>query len=269
MLAIVGAGSNLGARATILRAARAHLDALGVRTERCSHTYESPALVPPGRQPGPAFLNEAWRVRTARSPRRLLQLLLEVERRFGRERDVRWGDRTLDLDILWMPQEVCLPELRIPHPGLRERPFAIAPVLDVEPSLRHLLRGMRRRPRRVNPLRAVLVGASPNRVRDAGRSEAEGHPADALGAVLDTELSQPVPAASVIEVRAPLRALPDAIVAARMRIARVAVLDSPAYPGDSAWRIALVGTPGDPGPALRLESRVVAESPMRLWVSAS
>lgn len=227
MWAIVGAGSNLGARAAILDAARVHLDALGVRTERRSHTYETPAMVPPGVVPGPPHLNQAWRVRTARSPRRLLRILLEVESRFGRTREVRWSDRTLDLDILWMPIEVRLPELRVPHPGLRKRAFAIAPVLDVEPRLRHLLAGMRQRPARV--------------------ARATG-PADTLSALLGAGLSEPVAGRVVRRVRGTMEQLPELISAAGLVIRRVAVLDSPTKPGDSTWDIALIGTPG-PAPA--------------------
>lgn len=223
MWAIVGAGSNLGARAAILNAARIHLEALGVRTERRSHTYETPAMVPPGREPGPAFLNEAWKVRTSREPRRLLELILAVERRFGRVRDRRWGDRTLDLDILWMPHEVRLRELRVPHPGLFDRPFAIAPLLDVEPQLRHLLAGMRKRPHRVRP-----------------RAEAA---ADEVSAALTAALAQPVSARVVSEVRAPWEALPDAIAGAGLAIRHVAALNSPTKP-NALWEVALVGTPG-------------------------
>ena len=222
MWAILGAGSNLGARAAILRAAREHLAALGVRTERCSHTYETAAMVPTGREPGPAFLNQAWKVRTSREPRRLLELLLEVERRFGRVRDRRWGNRTLDLDILWMPREVRLPELRVPHPGLFDRPFAIAPLLDVEPRLRHLLAGMRRRPPRVGP-------------------RAEG--AEKVSAALTAGLGEPVGARVVSEVRARWEELPDAIAGAGLVIRRVAALNSPTKP-DALWEVALVGTTG-------------------------
>lgn len=238
MWAIVGAGSNLGARSAILEAARAHLAALGVRTERCSHTYESPAMVPPGREPGPPFLNEAWKVRASRDPRRLLALLLEVEQRFGRVRDERWGNRTLDLDILWMPREVRFPELRVPHPGLFDRPFAIAPLLDVEPRLRRLLAGMRRRPRRVGP-----------------RSEGA---AEELSAALTAGLAKPVAGRVVSQVRAQLDELPDAIAGAGLVIRHVAALNSPTKP-NASWEVALVGIPG-PSPSARRIREILGAS---------
>jgi 2-amino-4-hydroxy-6-hydroxymethyldihydropteridine diphosphokinase len=68
----------------------------------------------------------------------LLGRLLELERKHGRERRVRWGPRTLDLDILWISGlEVLLPELVVPHPHLGERAFALLPLLDVAPEARH------------------------------------------------------------------------------------------------------------------------------------
>lgn len=255
MWAIVGAGSNLGARADILEAARRVLDAHGVRTERRSHTYTSPAMVPPGRPPGPAFLNEAWRVRTTLSPRRLLALLLRVEAMFGRVRTQRWGNRTLDLDVLWAEHEVQLPALTVPHPGIYNRAFAIAPVLDVEPSLRCLAKGMRRRPQRIS--------------RNSLCPERTGEPAATVSAVLNAVLSEPVAAQKVVVLRAPLEGLGAAIEAERMRIARVAVLESPEDPSRSAWGVALAGMAGTPRRQVRLNTRVVSDSPIQLWASAS
>lgn len=223
MWAIVGAGSNLGARSAILDAAREHLDALGIRVERRSHTYETPAMVPEGHAPGPAFLNEAWRVRTSRSPQRLLEVLRAVEARFGRVRTRRWGDRTLDLDILWAERRVDRPGLQVPHPGLATRAFALAPLLDVEPRLRALAVGMRRRPKR------VLHG--------------HANPADELSERLEQSFRQPVPGHVVTTIRATRDALPNVIGDAGLRVCRVAVLESPTESNDSTWSVALVGTP--------------------------
>ncbi len=149
MIAIVGAGSNLGGRWSLLRCARAVLRARGVSVEACSPTYTTPALVPPGDPPGPEFLNEAWRVRWDGSAETLLRRLLQVEALLGRVRKQRWDARTLDLDVLWTPRPVRSPILTVPHPELLRRSFALAPLLDVAPELAPVYaRYLRQRPRR-------------------------------------------------------------------------------------------------------------------------
>jgi 2-amino-4-hydroxy-6-hydroxymethyldihydropteridine diphosphokinase len=81
------------------------------------------------------FLNAALSLDTALDPIALLEALLEIERALGRVRRERWGPRTLDLDLLWSGSRVLTrPELTIPHPRLRERTFALRPLLDVEPG---------------------------------------------------------------------------------------------------------------------------------------
>lgn len=126
---IVGLGSNLGARAAYLSAAVAILDAHpDVAVEARSSVVATPALV----QPQPDFLNAAVRVRTTLAPEALLDVLLETERKLGRERHERWGARTIDLDVLWINGEtVRTPRLEVPHPGLFLRSFALAPLLEV------------------------------------------------------------------------------------------------------------------------------------------
>ena len=69
-------------------------------------------------------------------PRALLQRLLELERRFGRQRRERWGPRTLDLDLLWCGEAALdQPELELPHPRLRQRAFVLAPLAAIDPQL--------------------------------------------------------------------------------------------------------------------------------------
>ncbi len=84
----------------------------------------------------PPFLNGAVAVETTRSPRELLELLLEIERSLGRVREERWGPRTIDLDLLLYGDEVVdEPGLRVPHPRLHERRFALEPLADLDPEL--------------------------------------------------------------------------------------------------------------------------------------
>ncbi len=135
MLAIVGVGSNLGPRDTTIAQARAMLDSdEEIVVEAMSPFYETEPLGPPQ----PRYLNAALRVRTELSPVALLDALLGVERALGRLRDpgLRWGPRTIDLDLLWCDHgEVRFPRLTVPHPELEKRAFALAPLLDVAPEL--------------------------------------------------------------------------------------------------------------------------------------
>lgn len=131
MDAIIGLGSNLGSREAFLRVAL-RLVAAHARVElvAVSSLYATPPLGPPQ----PDYLNAAARVRTDLAPRELLAHLQRVETELGRVREVRWGPRTIDLDFLH-GGEVREPDLEVPHPGLRERAFALAPLLDVAPEL--------------------------------------------------------------------------------------------------------------------------------------
>jgi 2-amino-4-hydroxy-6-hydroxymethyldihydropteridine diphosphokinase len=83
----------------------------------------------------PDFLNAAIAVRTQAPAEALLALALKMEQRLGRERTVRWGPRTMDVDVLWAQDLVCeSDELTIPHARLRERTFALRPLLELEPN---------------------------------------------------------------------------------------------------------------------------------------
>ena len=87
--------------------------------------------------PQPDYFNAAIAVESSHSPLHLLQVLLEVEQGLGRVRPdpVRWGPRTIDIDVLWYADgEIRLPGLTVPHPRLHERAFALRPMLDVAPD---------------------------------------------------------------------------------------------------------------------------------------
>jgi len=85
----------------------------------------------------PRFLNGALALDTELSAHALLEELLAVERRLGRVRDgTRWGPRVIDLDLLLYGDEVVdEPGLRVPHPRLRERRFALEPLAELDPEL--------------------------------------------------------------------------------------------------------------------------------------
>lgn len=84
------------------------------------------------------FINAAVLVQTRLQPQALLALLLEVEKSFGRVRTVKWGPRTLDLDILFYEDiQLDLPGLRVPHPLMSERLFVLKPLAEIEPDWVH------------------------------------------------------------------------------------------------------------------------------------
>jgi 2-amino-4-hydroxy-6-hydroxymethyldihydropteridine diphosphokinase len=128
---VVGLGANQGNALHTLQAAVRELTTWS-RSTALSGLYKT---APVGGPPQPDFLNAALRLRYAGSARQLLERLLELERHAGRIRRERWGPRTLDLDILWVSGlTLCDPDLVIPHPRLRERAFALCPLLEVAPD---------------------------------------------------------------------------------------------------------------------------------------
>ncbi len=127
---MLGIGSNLGDRAGTLRAAIAMLrSSAGVSEVSSSDFFET---APVGLTDQPTFLNAVLALRTSRSPEELLQLTMSVETRFGRERTVRWGPRTLDIDLLCFEGETrWSAELQLPHPRMTERAFVMVPLQDL------------------------------------------------------------------------------------------------------------------------------------------
>ena len=133
----VGLGANLGDAAGAVRAALEALDALpGTSLVAASRLYRTPAW---GVTDQPDFVNAVARVRTVLAPQALLDALLDVERRAGRDRRASrpWGPRELDLDLLLHGDaSVDTPGLRLPHPHLHERAFVLVPLAELAPDLR-------------------------------------------------------------------------------------------------------------------------------------
>jgi len=140
--AVVGLGASLGDRAATLEAAVRLLDVWpGIRVRRASRLYWS---APVGGVAAAAFLNGAVRVETTLSPHALTAALRAIERRLGRRPARRWADRVLDLDLLWAEgRTVRTPDLVVPHARLRERPFAVIPLVEVAPHARDPQTGAR------------------------------------------------------------------------------------------------------------------------------
>jgi 2-amino-4-hydroxy-6-hydroxymethyldihydropteridine diphosphokinase len=131
----IGLGSNLAdPRAQVEDGLRALVRLADTRLVRRSRLYRS---APWGRADQPEFVNAVAQIDTALAPHILLDELLAIERRAGRERDAtRWGPRVLDLDILIYGDLVLdTPGLHVPHPHLHERVFVLMPMCEIAPEL--------------------------------------------------------------------------------------------------------------------------------------
>ncbi len=129
-LAYVGLGANLGDREATIRRAAALIGA--TRLSRLRETE------PWGYEDQPRFLNAVAELETTLEARPLLERLLDVERRLGRERTgPRYGPRTIDLDLLLYGEaEIDEPGLTVPHPRLAERIFVLEPLAELVPALK-------------------------------------------------------------------------------------------------------------------------------------
>ena len=135
--AVIAFGANLGERAKTIRAAAAEIDALpGTSLIVLSSLVESAAVKPEGIDVNaPEYLNAVALVETTLTPHDLLSALNAIEHAHGRTRHVRWGDRTLDLDIIaYDILEISDYRLTLPHPRAAERSFVLAPWLELDPG---------------------------------------------------------------------------------------------------------------------------------------
>jgi 2-amino-4-hydroxy-6-hydroxymethyldihydropteridine diphosphokinase len=131
--AFVGVGANLGAPESQVRRAVAALGELpSTRLLAASSLYRS-APVGVGEQPD--FVNAVASVETGLSAHALLDALLAIEARFGRQREFPGAPRTLDLDLLlYGDRSIAEPELVVPHPRMHERAFVLAPLVEIAPD---------------------------------------------------------------------------------------------------------------------------------------
>jgi 2-amino-4-hydroxy-6-hydroxymethyldihydropteridine diphosphokinase len=135
--AVLALGANLGDRLAALQGA---VDALGAHDRvdllAVSHVYST---APVGGPEQDDYLNAAVLIETELAPHELLALAHRIEADHHRTREVRWGPRTLDIDIIAMADDsgdltVDTPDLTIPHPRAFERAFVCVPWADVEPD---------------------------------------------------------------------------------------------------------------------------------------
>jgi 2-amino-4-hydroxy-6-hydroxymethyldihydropteridine diphosphokinase len=130
MEAFLGLGSNLGDRlATLQRAIDLLAAEPGIRVIRTSRIWETD---PVGGPEQPDFLNTVAEIDTVLEPLDLLQAVNRVEATLGRTREVRWGSRTIDVDILMIDHlTIDDPRLTVPHPRMHQRAFVVMPLLEL------------------------------------------------------------------------------------------------------------------------------------------
>ncbi len=134
--AYIALGSNMGDKEKYIENAINSLDnAKGCRVERVSKLIVTP---PYGGVEQEDFLNGVLCLKTILSPLNLLKLLNKIEEQANRKREVRWGPRTLDLDIIFYDNEVIDSEvLQVPHSDMQNRAFVLEPLVEIAPFVRH------------------------------------------------------------------------------------------------------------------------------------
>jgi 2-amino-4-hydroxy-6-hydroxymethyldihydropteridine diphosphokinase len=135
-IAYLSLGSNLGDRASNLRAAISQLKAAG-RLQAVSGFYETQPVDVPNQ---PWFLNCAIALETEKTPRQILELALQTEANMGRLRMADKGPRNIDIDIVLFGEHIVHEHgLSIPHPAMVQRRFVLEPLAEIAPDARHPL----------------------------------------------------------------------------------------------------------------------------------
>jgi 2-amino-4-hydroxy-6-hydroxymethyldihydropteridine diphosphokinase len=136
----LGLGSNLGKRNAYLERACSLVEEKIGRISRHSRYYETEAV---GFETTSKFLNAVIEVETQHDAAKLLKIVLSIETDCGRQRNgTKYGDRTLDIDLLLMDDLICdTQDLILPHPQLHERRFVLVPLAEIAPQLMHPIIG--------------------------------------------------------------------------------------------------------------------------------
>ncbi|NLN87403.1 MAG: 2-amino-4-hydroxy-6-hydroxymethyldihydropteridine diphosphokinase [Syntrophomonadaceae bacterium] len=132
--AYIGLGSNIGDKKINLGQARVLIEDLeGVRISEMSSLYETS---PWGKTDQEGFLNQVIEIETELNPLELLRQLQAIEIKLGRRRQVHWGPRNIDLDVLLYGREIIdQEELKVPHPYLMQRLFVLVPLAEIDSEL--------------------------------------------------------------------------------------------------------------------------------------
>lgn len=138
--AYISIGSNIGERFQHLKNAVQSLHSHdGVSVLTISSIYET---APVGYTDQADFLNVVIAVETQLGAQQLLEKCQQIEQQLGRVRDIRWGPRTVDLDILlYNGEDIATENLVVPHPRMHERAFVLVPLLEISPTVEHPVTG--------------------------------------------------------------------------------------------------------------------------------
>ena len=128
-------GGNMGDRTRTLTTAREQIARHCGEVTACSSLYETAAW---GKEDQPAFLNQALEIATPLAAEQLLKCILRVEKKLGRIRQEKYGPRIIDIDILFFNNDIInYPQLKLPHPQVQHRRFALTPLAEIAPNLVH------------------------------------------------------------------------------------------------------------------------------------
>lgn len=128
-------GTNLGNKIKNLEKVRELLVSNRVTIRRESSIYETAAW---GIEDQPTFLNQVVEIETAKTPDKLLDLTQEIEKKIGRVRKEKWGERLIDIDILYYGDSIIDQEdLQVPHPEIQNRRFTLVPMVDIAQDFVH------------------------------------------------------------------------------------------------------------------------------------
>lgn len=132
-------GTNLGEKAHNLQVAKEFLTAKTIIVKKESKIYETAAW---GIEDQPSFLNQVIEVDSPYTPQKLLELCSNIEKDMGRERFEKWGERLIDIDILYFGEEVIDEKnLKVPHPEIQNRRFTLVPLVEIAGELKHPILG--------------------------------------------------------------------------------------------------------------------------------
>jgi 2-amino-4-hydroxy-6-hydroxymethyldihydropteridine diphosphokinase len=128
-------GGNLGNRAENLRLAATYIEQYCGTIVQSSSLYETAAW---GLQDQPDFYNQVLLIHTNLQASNLLEILLRIEYKMGRKREIKMGPRTVDIDILFFNSEIIdEPNLIVPHPRMQDRKFVLMPLAEIAADLIH------------------------------------------------------------------------------------------------------------------------------------
>lgn len=132
-------GSNLGNRKQNLQRALELIETEIGRIVQVSRIYWTKAW---GLEEQPDFLNQAIEAQTELEPEQVLEKILQIEQEMGRERRIKWGERLIDIDILFYEDQIIQTErLTVPHPFMQERNFVLAPLVEIAANFIHPVLG--------------------------------------------------------------------------------------------------------------------------------